>query len=468
MAVDDDGQFISCLNLKKNNYALLQLDKKGNKKVKLIGGMIKNKVMPEYIEDFIDKGLIMILEGRGDDFVDYYNSYCEDIFYKKIPLKKIASKKRVKESIKDYVNRGTDKNGKQKAKKAHMELIIQERDKLVKDKFKEHLSDILRMYGDKFKSKYPNCSNMNVEDYKLEDLYEFTNDWMPNEPELDSTVYLINTGYKANDGDSAMVKDAETGEERMASSLIDRNFLNENPNMIGDYNVDKYLQAFNKKVLPLLEAFNVDVQGKILTKIKKKRYKDEFGVNRYEMKLIQNIFQKNELILTDNDLNDLDEAITMEDEEIIFWNKYGYNPDIVWDGYKDNGKLRVDIYDHALNYLNSELEKVGKKSMKRVDDNIEKGDLILIKIKNEFNVGYYNGKYVKIIRENVEIPNLEKIDFDNVNLEYEEEFRKKYKIDNNINLFELFNKQPKAKQAYDDLVLEFTTEEEYDYEDYDF
>jgi len=468
MAVDDDGQFISCLNLKKNNYALLQLDKKGNKKVKLIGGMIKNKVMPEYIEDFIDKGLIMILEGRGDDFVDYYNSYCEDIFYKKIPLKKIASKKRVKESIKDYVNRGTDKNGKQKAKKAHMELIIQERDKLVKDKFKEHLSDILRMYGDKFKSKYPNCSNMNVEDYKLEDLYEFTNDWMPNEPELDSTVYLINTGYKDNDGDSAMVKDAETGEERMASSLIDRNFLNENPNMIGDYNVDKYLQAFNKKVLPLLEAFNVDVQGKILTKIKKKRYKDEFGVNRYEMKLIQNIFQKNELILTDNDLNDLDEAITMEDEEIIFWNKYGYNPDIVWDGYKDNGKLRVDIYDHALNYLNSELEKVGKKSMKRVDDNIEKGDLILIKIKNEFNVGYYNGKYVKIIRENVEIPNLEKIDFDNVNLEYEEEFRKKYKIDNNINLFELFNKQPKAKQAYDDLVLEFTTEEEYDYEDYDF
>lgn len=473
MAVDDDGQFISCLNLKKNNYALLEYDKKKDKKkVKLIGGMIKNKVMPEYIEDFIDKGLIMILEGRGEDFVEYYNSYCEDIFYQKIPLKKIASKKRVKESINEYINRGVDKNGKIKAKKAHMELIIEQRNEIVKDRFKDNFKEIMNMYGDKIRKKYPNCDKLEIDEFELNDLYDYAKDFMPNEPELDSTVYLINTGTKVSDGDSAIIKDPETGEEKMASSLIEKKYLEENPDVLGEYNVDKYLEAFNKKVVPLLEAFNSEIKDKILTKIKKKRYKDDFGVRRQKMELVQNIFQKEELILGDNDLNDLDEAITMEKEEIIFWNKYGYNPDKIWDGYNNNEniELRYDIYEDALTYLNSEMEKVGKKPLKHVDDKINKGDLILYKFKNKFSVGYFNGIYVKIIREDVEIPNIDTLYYlDIVNLEYEDEFRNKYNIDKDINIVELFDKQPKAKDAYDDLVLELTTDEEYDYyEDYDF
>jgi aspartyl/asparaginyl-tRNA synthetase len=99
MGVDIDGTWLSSLNLSRINYANLSdeyFDKKKNKlvpkKIKLTGNTIKSKVMPEYIEEFIDNGLKLILEGDGEGFVDYYNQYIEKIYYKLIPLKKIATK----------------------------------------------------------------------------------------------------------------------------------------------------------------------------------------------------------------------------------------------------------------------------------------------------------------------------------------------------------------------------------------
>lgn len=97
MSVDNDGESISCLNLSRINYATLSLskDKKTGElkeKIKLTGNTIKSKVMPEYIEEFIDNGLNLILNGKGREFVEYYNGYAEDIFYMRIPLKKLPVK----------------------------------------------------------------------------------------------------------------------------------------------------------------------------------------------------------------------------------------------------------------------------------------------------------------------------------------------------------------------------------------
>src|SRR5690606_30601179 len=97
----------SCLNLSRINYGTLSMakDKKTGEekeKIKLTGNTIKSKVMPEYIEDFIDNGLKMILHGKGKEFVEYYQSYAEDIRYMRIPLKKIASKSKVKVTINNY------------------------------------------------------------------------------------------------------------------------------------------------------------------------------------------------------------------------------------------------------------------------------------------------------------------------------------------------------------------------------
>jgi len=385
MSVDNDGESVSCLNLSRINYATLNLvkDKKTGKlteKIKLTGNTIKSKVMPEYIEDFIDNGIMLILHGKGKEFVEYYYDYVEDIFYEQIPLKKIASKSKIKTTLEKYKKRGKDKNGREKGMQAHMELLIQERERIAEELFEKH--------KDEFDLK------KSIDKYSINDKMKLVANYMPQEPELDSTVYYVNTGYVKSHGDSKTIKDRETGEERFASSMINRDDLIENPNMKGKYNVAKYLDAFNKRVEAILVGFDPEIRKKILVKINKKG------------ELIKNQFISKELELKNFDLDDYDEAMHLENKEVIFWNKYGYDPRLVWDGFKmyDNDKVYFEIYDHALNHLNNLMIKAKKPLIKSINEKVNEGDMVLIKDDDLYHVGLYNGVYVKIIRENVEVP----------------------------------------------------------------
>ena len=60
MGLDTDGQWPSCINVARKNYALLMVD--GT--VKLTGNSIKSKKIQGYMETFIDKGLRLLLEGK--------------------------------------------------------------------------------------------------------------------------------------------------------------------------------------------------------------------------------------------------------------------------------------------------------------------------------------------------------------------------------------------------------------------
>ena len=64
MALDTDGTWPSCINLARKNYAVME----ASGKIKLTGNTIKSKKLPLYIEDFIDKGVKQLLEGKGQDF----------------------------------------------------------------------------------------------------------------------------------------------------------------------------------------------------------------------------------------------------------------------------------------------------------------------------------------------------------------------------------------------------------------
>jgi hypothetical protein len=88
MALDTDGVWPSCINLARKNYAVM--DAKG--KIKLTGNSIKSKKLPIYIEEFLDKGIKMLLKGDGKEFVEYYYEYLQTIYDKKIPLSKIAQR----------------------------------------------------------------------------------------------------------------------------------------------------------------------------------------------------------------------------------------------------------------------------------------------------------------------------------------------------------------------------------------
>ena len=79
MGLDTDGEWPSCINISRKNYALLT----NTGEIKLTGNSIKSKTLQEYIVDFMDKGLILLLNGKGKEFVECYYEYHEKIIIEK-------------------------------------------------------------------------------------------------------------------------------------------------------------------------------------------------------------------------------------------------------------------------------------------------------------------------------------------------------------------------------------------------
>jgi hypothetical protein len=191
------------INLARKNYALLEDD--GS--ISLTGNTIKSKKMPVYIEEFLDKGLVLLLNDKGYEFVKYYYKYVDLIYDKKIPLAKIATKARVKKTITQYINRGVNKKGAPLPKQAHMELAIKH--------------------------------NLQVN--------------------LGDTLYYVNVGTKKSHGD---VKGDKNG--KIYGELIEASVIESAPETLGEYNVEKYLSMFNSRIKGLLVLFDLNIRNKIL------------------------------------------------------------------------------------------------------------------------------------------------------------------------------------------------------------
>ena len=274
MGLGLDGIWPATINLSRKNYALLEDD--GS--VSLTGNSIKSKAMPVYIEDFLGKGMRMLLNGQGYDFVQYYHEYAEKIYNREIPLAKIATKARVKKSIQGYMNRGTDKNGRELPKQAHMELAI--------------------------------INNLSVN--------------------LGDTIYYVNNGKVKSHGDSTVDKHGN-----MYASLVPNDIIENQPDFVGEYNVPKYLDAFNKKVEPLLVAFPLSHRNDIL--ITKPEDKKMFL--RSELELVND---------EPNDIGDQDtlyEFYTPSQMEKEFWVKMDYEPDY-W--FEDDIIFKLPGFDEEI------------------------------------------------------------------------------------------------------------------------
>lgn len=269
MGLDEDGVWDISINFARKNYVNKIYDKKKKKeKIKLTGAMIKSKKIAAYIEDFLEQGLKYLLEDRGKDFINLYNTYIENIYNGQIPLIKVASKAKVKSSVDDYKLRAnmTNKNGGSLPKQAHMEAII--------------------------------ASNLKVS--------------------LGDVIYFVNNGEKKTSADVGNVY------------IIDeKEFIND-PNKLGEYNIPRALHVFNNKVKPLLVCFNSEIRDSIL--IDNPKNKEIFTDDQLKLTSGQPIKVEDQDVLYLKDFiagakgHKNEPIFEMSEREIMFWNRVGIDP----------------------------------------------------------------------------------------------------------------------------------------------
>ena len=290
MALDTDGVWPSCINLARKNYAVM--DYKG--KIKLTGNSIKSKKLPGYIEKFLDKGVKMLLEGKGSEFVEYYYEYVQKIYDKQIPLAQIAQRAKVKQTLSDYKYRCTQKTkaGSLMSRQAHMELAITH-------KMNVNLGDVIMYVNNGDKASHGDVQKVN----------KLKSGWRKDDIEY----YMKNYGQNPPDSMESMI--------RLNCYILDPTDLENNPDLTGEYNVPRAITTFNKRIEPLLVCFKQDVrEGLIVDK------PEDRGIfTKIQCELI------NGLPMGPGDQDDLDEVMAMSEGEVKYWEKRGLSPNYMYD-----------------------------------------------------------------------------------------------------------------------------------------
>ena len=286
MALDTDGVWPSCINLARKNYAVM--DAKG--KIKLTGNSIKSKKLPLYIEEFLDNGIKMLLKGDGKAFIEYYYEYLQKIFDKKIPLSKIAQRAKVKLTLDEYRKRLTTKTkaGNSMSRMAHMELAIQEN-------LSVNLGDVIMYVNNGTKASQGDVQKMTAKQIKDLNAYNQLNN--PKAKPLTEGV-MVNC------------------------YMLDKDILDKDPELTGDYNVPRAVVTFNKRIEPLLVVFQDEVREHLI-------------VNDPEQRGIFTTAQC-ELInghpLAEGDQDDLQkDVLDITQQELNYWERRGLRPDYMYE-----------------------------------------------------------------------------------------------------------------------------------------
>jgi len=321
MGLDIDDIYDSSINFKRKNYA-----NKLDGKIKLVGNSIKSKSMPTYIEEFINEGVGLLLDGKGYEFIELYYDTVNKIYNYQIPALKIASKSKVKMTLDNYKNvycASKNKAGNLKSRQAHMELAL-------KHNLKVDIGDV---------------------------------------------IYYINTGLAKSHSDIKAVKNKETGttELQFNCQLIPQEQIEQNPDLLmEDYNVAKYLEAFNSRIAPLLVCFSPEIRDKILIGVEKDK----------KTKLIKlkqrSVFTEMECTLVSGqpiepgDQDDYEEDLMrMEDREIKFWLSVNKLPNFM---EEDKWKIISEDYVERMRIAKIEGVKQEKKDLTNILKRLEVKD----------------------------------------------------------------------------------------------
>jgi hypothetical protein len=298
MALDTDGVWPSCINLARKNYAVM--DAKG--KIKLTGNSIKSKKLPLYIEEFLDKGIKLLLNGDGKDFIEYYYEYLQKIFDQKIPLSKIAQRAKVKLTLDDYTKRLTQKTkaGNSMSRMAHMELVI-------KNGLNVNLGDVIMYVNNGKKASQGDVQKMTAKQIK------------------DTNEYNLNLNPKYKKITDGVIVNCY---------MLDQSTIETNPDLTGEYNVPRAITTFNKRIEPLLVVFQQEVRDNLLVTDPEQR--GIFTTSQCEL--------INGMPFESGDQDRLKEdVLDITEQELNYWGRRGLNPDYMYELAEENWEEKLGL-----------------------------------------------------------------------------------------------------------------------------
>lgn len=345
MGLGIDEYCDACIQFARKNYADLMPDGKTKK----VGNTIKSRKMSGYLEKFIDEGVDLLLRNNGYKFLSNYYDYIGKIYNYQIPIRDIASKGNIKKSLAEYQTdcKTLTKAGSKKSRQAWYELALNEGlDVNVGDTVfyintgtKKGHSDVKRVTH----YYYYNEGEKTEITKEVEKLYkDYSKELKLNGGEKKTRIELAKEKYgtKAFDEDEIILN----------CKLVPNKILDMEDDVLCseyeglEYNVEKYIEQFNKRITPLLVCFHPDIRNKILvTNPKDKQYFTE-----EESKLVCGFPNK------EGDQDTYEQLMTPERKEIEYWLKINEVPPFVkecgidWDGLVEKYKKEKEEEDNAL------------------------------------------------------------------------------------------------------------------------
>lgn len=362
MGLGIDEVVTSTINFSRKNYADYFPEKPYPKDVKLVGNTVKSKKMPEYISKFLDTGIRLLLQNKGKEFLEEYYNYINKIYNYQIPLKQIASKGKVKKSIEEYIKDcdTVTKAGNKKSRQAWMELAI-------KNNIKVDLGETLYFINTGTKKSHSDVKrvtsyNITLQDGTVKNIKsKLDKEWKVAEDGKNGTIKKLSFDEWVKKHHKEVSIDTEI---ILCCELLSREIIESDEDVFceegKEYNVEKYIEQFNKRITPLLVCFSKDIRDLILITNPKDRqyFTDEQSV------LVSG--QPNK----EGDQDTFEQLMTMEDKEIKFWMEHPEweipflkECDMDWEKIKSDyierkayekelgiDKLR-EVYDEILNNL---------------------------------------------------------------------------------------------------------------------
>ena len=326
MGLGIDEIVASTINFSRKNYADYFPENPYPKDVKLVGNTIKSKKMPGYIAKFLDKGIRLLLQNKGGEFLDYYYDYIEKIYNCQIPLKDIASKGKIKKSIDNYIAdcNTLTKAGRPKSRQAWYELCIQaglkpdigETIYYINTGKKKSDSDIKKV------TKWVEYGKDGVLIDHTKEVEKGAKQWRK-DPKNEERYQMSQNG-PGQSGNHLIYPEVEWMKENglhyqkqyelvFACELLDQSVIDSEEDVLcedgKEYNIAKYIDQFNSRITPLLVCFSKSIRDQILiTNPKDRKY---FTVE--ESQLVSG--EPNE----PSDQDDINDVLRMEDREVKFW-----------------------------------------------------------------------------------------------------------------------------------------------------